>query len=369
MMSLDKTTSYEELLAWGKRMERYISGDVVFTCELKVDGLAMSLLYESGPPQPGGDEGQRRGGRGRDRQRGHDRGRTRPARSRFPRGGGGAGRNIHDGRGLRRAQCPSGAFRRPDVHQPPQCRRRLPAPEGPRGDGGEGAVVLGLSTGGSGGRSRLQVPPRNARVAEAARLPRERPRANGEDPGGGRPLLHRVARPAAQHRFRDRRCRGQGGRPRPAARARSDIEGPALGHRLQVPARGANDPAQGHHGLHRSHREGDALRRPGARRGRGCPGQPRHLAQRGPGPGQGRQAGRHCRRAPGGRRHPRGTRACPASAAGGPGALVLPVQLPRSAPLRCNVWPGRPTPTASMSTAPASRSSASAISRPGERWT
>jgi DNA ligase (NAD+) len=48
MMSLDKTTSYEELLAWGKRMERYISGDVVFTCELKVDGLAMSLLYEGG---------------------------------------------------------------------------------------------------------------------------------------------------------------------------------------------------------------------------------------------------------------------------------------------------------------------------------
>jgi DNA ligase (NAD+) len=48
MMSLDKTTSYEELLAWGKRMERYISGDVIFTCELKVDGLAMSLLYEGG---------------------------------------------------------------------------------------------------------------------------------------------------------------------------------------------------------------------------------------------------------------------------------------------------------------------------------
>jgi DNA ligase (NAD+) len=48
MMSLDKTTSYEELLAWGKRMERYISGDVAFNCELKVDGLAMSLLYEGG---------------------------------------------------------------------------------------------------------------------------------------------------------------------------------------------------------------------------------------------------------------------------------------------------------------------------------
>jgi DNA ligase (NAD+) len=48
MMSLDKTTSYEELLAWGRRMERYISGGVAFTCELKIDGLAMSLLYEGG---------------------------------------------------------------------------------------------------------------------------------------------------------------------------------------------------------------------------------------------------------------------------------------------------------------------------------
>jgi DNA ligase (NAD+) len=48
MMSLDKTTSYEELLAWGKRMERYITGEVAFTCELKFDGLAMSLLYEDG---------------------------------------------------------------------------------------------------------------------------------------------------------------------------------------------------------------------------------------------------------------------------------------------------------------------------------
>jgi DNA ligase (NAD+) len=48
MMSLDKVTSYEELLAWGKRMDRYISGEVAFTCELKIDGLAMSLLYERG---------------------------------------------------------------------------------------------------------------------------------------------------------------------------------------------------------------------------------------------------------------------------------------------------------------------------------
>ena len=48
MMSLDKTTSYEELLAWGKRMDRFISGEVAFTCELKIDGLAMCLLYQDG---------------------------------------------------------------------------------------------------------------------------------------------------------------------------------------------------------------------------------------------------------------------------------------------------------------------------------
>ena len=48
MMSLDNAFSFEELAAWGKRMERYISGDVAYVCELKIDGVAMSLLYEDG---------------------------------------------------------------------------------------------------------------------------------------------------------------------------------------------------------------------------------------------------------------------------------------------------------------------------------
>jgi DNA ligase (NAD+) len=48
MMSLDNATSLDDLRAWAKRMERFISGDVAFTCELKIDGLAMSLLYEGG---------------------------------------------------------------------------------------------------------------------------------------------------------------------------------------------------------------------------------------------------------------------------------------------------------------------------------
>jgi DNA ligase (NAD+) len=48
MMSLDNVFSFEELVAWGKRMERYISGDVDYVCELKIDGIAISLLYEDG---------------------------------------------------------------------------------------------------------------------------------------------------------------------------------------------------------------------------------------------------------------------------------------------------------------------------------
>jgi DNA ligase (NAD+) len=48
MMSLDNAFSFDELVAWGKRMERYISGQVDYVCELKIDGIACSLLYEDG---------------------------------------------------------------------------------------------------------------------------------------------------------------------------------------------------------------------------------------------------------------------------------------------------------------------------------
>lgn len=48
MMSLDNAFSFEELVAWGKRMERYISDQVDYVCELKIDGIACSLLYEDG---------------------------------------------------------------------------------------------------------------------------------------------------------------------------------------------------------------------------------------------------------------------------------------------------------------------------------
>ncbi len=52
MMSLDNAFSLDELLAWGKRIERAL-GDptahpVDYVCELKIDGFAISLTYEGG---------------------------------------------------------------------------------------------------------------------------------------------------------------------------------------------------------------------------------------------------------------------------------------------------------------------------------
>ena len=51
MLSLDNAFSAEDLAAWAERMNRDLdgSGDVMhYLCELKIDGLAIALLYENG---------------------------------------------------------------------------------------------------------------------------------------------------------------------------------------------------------------------------------------------------------------------------------------------------------------------------------
>ena len=48
MLSLDNAFSLEDLLAWGKRLERLVADPIAFVCEPKMDGLAISLLYERG---------------------------------------------------------------------------------------------------------------------------------------------------------------------------------------------------------------------------------------------------------------------------------------------------------------------------------
>ena len=48
MMSLDNSFSLEELQAWGGRVERGVGKPGGFVCELKMDGIAVNLIYEGG---------------------------------------------------------------------------------------------------------------------------------------------------------------------------------------------------------------------------------------------------------------------------------------------------------------------------------
>jgi DNA ligase (NAD+) len=48
MLSLDNAFTDEELAAWAERVEREVGGTTEYLCELKIDGLAISLTYERG---------------------------------------------------------------------------------------------------------------------------------------------------------------------------------------------------------------------------------------------------------------------------------------------------------------------------------
>ncbi|GAB3487433.1 DNA ligase (NAD+) [Amycolatopsis cihanbeyliensis] len=48
MLSLDNAFDLEELQAWVDRVEREVGGSTRYLCELKIDGLAINLLYEHG---------------------------------------------------------------------------------------------------------------------------------------------------------------------------------------------------------------------------------------------------------------------------------------------------------------------------------
>src|SRR6476646_2147371 len=48
MLSLDNAFSFEELDAWGARVERAVGNDARCACEPKIDGVACALTYERG---------------------------------------------------------------------------------------------------------------------------------------------------------------------------------------------------------------------------------------------------------------------------------------------------------------------------------
>ena len=73
MESLDNAFSYDELAAWHARLARDGVHDPALLCELKVDGLAINLLYEGGRLARALTRGDGTHRRGRHAQREDDR--------------------------------------------------------------------------------------------------------------------------------------------------------------------------------------------------------------------------------------------------------------------------------------------------------
>jgi DNA ligase (NAD+) len=48
MYSLDNAFTFDELKAWAERAERAVGGEIAYVCELKIDGVAFAVVYESG---------------------------------------------------------------------------------------------------------------------------------------------------------------------------------------------------------------------------------------------------------------------------------------------------------------------------------
>ena len=256
---------------------------------------------------------RRHHGRGRLAQRAHH-----PRRAHAS---GRAGARAHGGRpfphdrGARRGLYAQGQLRASErggrrrrarpVCQPPQRRRRVASSERPQSHGHARPRHVYLRGG------RYQPAPRAqpARVSELAarcRVLRQPQRGHLRHPCRGPCLLRRCPGAPRRARLRHRRRGGKGRFLCAARRAGLYRPCPALGHRVQVPARGEDDRsardsrAGGPHG--RAHPGGRVRSGDGGR----LHHRARHAAQYRRGAPQGRARGRHDRGAQGGRRDPRG---------------------------------------------------------------
>ena len=123
---------------------------------------------------------------------------------------------------------------------------------------------------------------------------------------------------ATDRRLRDRRRRGQGRRRRrSSAGSGSTSRAPRWAIAFKYPPEEVNAKLLDDRGQRRPHRPGHAVRRHGADPGGRLDGRERHAAQRPRGQAQGRPARRHRRAAQGRRRHPRDRRAGAGAAARG----------------------------------------------------
>ncbi len=268
MESLDNAFSLEELEAWHARLARDGVTDPDLLCELKVDGLAINLLYEEG----------------------------RLVRA-LTRGDGRTGEDVtpnvktidsvpHRLAASEEFPVPELIEVRGEVFLPVEAFERLnatmteagkPVFANPR-NAAAGSLrqkdprvtatrALGMVCHGIGARKGFQPQGAVACLRRAGGLgaPDVRPGQGAADAEGRRGVHRQRRRAAALDRaVRDRRRGDQGRRRLPAAAAGLDEPGAPVGDRVQVPTRGGQRQAALDRGQHRSHRPGHALRRDGA---------------------------------------------------------------------------------------------------------
>ena len=176
MMSLDNAFSTDELVAWHGRLEP--AGGArprSFVCELKIDGVAMSLRYEGGRYVRAATRGDGRVGEDVTANvRTIEAVPEPPAGQAGARRARGAGRGVHAGHGLRGPQPAAGRGRRgapsptPATRPPARSARRTP-PSPPAAS----CRFFAYQPGADRGRSPPAHAQRDARVAGGARPPRQ----------------------------------------------------------------------------------------------------------------------------------------------------------------------------------------------------
>ena len=163
--------------AWEQRIRNLLkrfditADEIGYVTEPKIDGLAISLIYEDGVFVRGADPRRRPRRRGRHPQPAHDRGDP-AADLRRARAGRGARRDLLPALRLRRAERAAGRGGRADLRQPAQRRRRHDPPARPEHRRRPPAVDLVLRDRHREGLD-LATHARRARVAARARLPVE----------------------------------------------------------------------------------------------------------------------------------------------------------------------------------------------------
>ena len=280
MMSLDNAFSDDEVRAWGERLRRQDPSleleSLAFTCEPKVDGVAMSLTFERGRFVQAATRGD--GVVGEDvtanvatvKDVPHELARA-----------GGPYPDVLEVRGeiympvaefdamnKRQADAGERLFVNPRNSAAGALRQKDPGVTAQRPlhfwayqvGVVEGAPPKSSWPAATQAATLAQLKKAGFPVSPDARL------VKGISAVVAR--CRRARRSAPRAGLRDRRRRHEGGRPVAARRARRHLPRPALGDRLQVPAGGTHDQAARHHGVHRAHRPGHAVRpaRAGLRR-------------------------------------------------------------------------------------------------------